>query len=88
MAKVNQKKRSKNISMNIDANLFVDINETYDFIDKFLPHHYSQIVINLLPDGVEYSANYIVSVKTKRIKSPIITSLLYHIAQFNKIQKQ
>ncbi len=96
MTNLKQKKKEKDIQMNIEEmklisvpeSVFLDIEKTFDFIDENLPRNYSKQVVDLFESITHIDTSYIRKVKKERILNVRIISALYRIAQFTALQKR
>ncbi|WBV60208.1 hypothetical protein PFY12_14365 [Chryseobacterium camelliae] len=61
------------------------INEKYDFIEQWLPVHYTSSV-NMILKGDMRPPEYVRQVKNKKIYDEKIIDALYKVALFNKLQ--
>ncbi len=59
--------------------------DKFDFIDKWLPAHYTSSVNLILKENTQNPA-YIRRVKNRRMIDPPIIDALYKVSLFNKIQ--
>lgn len=70
----------------VPEDIHLNIDETYDFIHKWLPPRYSTEVNKLLDEVDRVDNAYVRQVKKERINNPKIYTALYRIALFHKMQ--
>lgn len=95
MAKIKNKTISKNIQTNIrdvkkiyvPSSVFLNAENTFQFLDDNLPKYYANQVLNILPRNKKVTLDYIRRVKYKKIMNVHILSALYRVAQFHALQK-
>ncbi|PIE50732.1 MAG: hypothetical protein CSA38_01840 [Flavobacteriales bacterium] len=65
-------------------NIHLNIRETFDFIDTWLPTYYATDTLKLLAEEDKVDKSYIRLVKTKRVKNKKIYTALYKVALQHK----
>lgn len=74
---------TKVAKIHIPIDIHLNIDETFDFIDKNLPRLYTGEVYKLLPHDSNIDRDYIRKVKKERINNAVIISYLYVVAKRN-----
>ena len=75
-------------NIKVPEDIHSNINQTYAFINEFLPEKYSRQVWNLLPESAKVDLSYIRTVKKDKIKNALIMTALYRVAIWNKENNQ